>query len=143
MSKTVILVAWNGENCNLKWLQKIMQAPSSCLSFPPQIQFFIDLYHVITSFKLVPLHKSKSKIKGYDLGSMWKYINGHNLNGAHNNLIDVKVQTNIIINKMFVSFINRSASIQTVDAIFSATQQNDWRKELEPERLVHSPWVES
>jgi hypothetical protein len=29
-----------------------------------------------------------------------------------------------------------------VDAIFSATQQNDWRKELEPERPVHSPWVE-
>ncbi len=73
---------------------------------------------------------------------MWKYINGHNLNGAHNSLIDVKAQTDIIINKMFVSFINRSASIQTLDAIFSAAQQIDWRKELEPEGPVHSPWVE-
>jgi hypothetical protein len=125
MSETIILVAWNGENCNLKWLWKITQAPRSCLSFPPQIQFFIDPYHVITSFKSCPLHKSKSKIQGYDLGSVWKYINGHNLNGAHNSLIDVKAQTNIIINKMFVSFINRGTSIQTVDAIFSATQQND------------------
>jgi hypothetical protein len=51
MSETVILVAWNGENCNLKWLWKITQAPRSCLSFPPQIQFFIDPYRVITSFK--------------------------------------------------------------------------------------------
>jgi hypothetical protein len=123
MSKTIILVAWNRENCDLKWLWKITQAPRSCLSFPPQIQFFIDPYRVITSFKSCPLHKSKSKIEGYDLGSVWKYINGHNLNRAHNSLIDVKAQTNIIINKMFVSFINRSASIQTVDAIFSATQQ--------------------
>ncbi len=24
----------------------------------------------------------------------------------------------------------------------SATQQNNWRKELEPEQPVHSPWVE-
>jgi hypothetical protein len=119
-----------------------MQAPRSCLSFPPQIQFFIDPYRVITSFRSCPLHKSKSKIKGYDLGSMWNYINGHNLNEAHNSLIDVKAQTDITINKMFVSFNNRIASIQTVDAIFSATQQNDWKKELEPERLVHSLWVE-
>jgi hypothetical protein len=58
---------------------------------------------------------------------MWKYVNGHNLNGAHNSLIDVNTQTDIIINKMFVSFINRSASIQTVDAIFSATQKMEER----------------
>jgi hypothetical protein len=44
MSETVILVALNGENCDLKWLWKITQAPRSCLSFPPQIQFFIDPY---------------------------------------------------------------------------------------------------
>jgi hypothetical protein len=51
ISKTVILVAWNGETCDLKWLWKIMQAPRSRLSFPPQIQFFIDPYCIITSFK--------------------------------------------------------------------------------------------
>ena len=74
---------------------------------------------------------------------MWKFINdGQNLNGAHNCLVDVKAQTDILINKMFVPFINRTASIQTVHAIFSATQQKDWRKELEPERPVHSPWIE-
>ncbi len=90
ISETVILVAWNGENCDLKWLGKITQAPRSRLSFPPQIQFFIDPYHVITSFKLCPLHKSKSKLEGYDLGSVWKYIKDQNLNGAHNSLIECK-----------------------------------------------------
>jgi hypothetical protein len=43
---------------------------------------------------------------------------------------------------MFVGFINRTASIQTVAAIFSTTQKHDWRKEIEPEQPVHSLWVE-
>ncbi len=42
MSETVILVAWNGENCDLNWLWRITQAPRSRSSFPPQIQNFID-----------------------------------------------------------------------------------------------------
>ncbi len=54
---------------------------------------------------------------------MWKYIKGKNLNGAHNSLVDVKVQTDILINKMFVGFINRTTSIQTVDTIFNTTQK--------------------
>jgi hypothetical protein len=73
ISETIILVAWNMKTCDLKWLWKFMQAPWSRLSFPPQIQFFIDLYQVITGFMSCPLHKSKSKLKGYDLGSVWKY----------------------------------------------------------------------
>jgi hypothetical protein len=103
----------------------------------------MDPYHVISSFKSCRLHKSKSKLEGYGLGSVWKFINdGPNLNGAHNSLVDVKAQTDILINKMFVPFINRTASIQFVDAIFSATQQKDWRKEQELEQPVHSLWVE-
>ena len=74
---------------------------------------------------------------------MWKFVNdGRNLNGAHNSLVNGKAQTDILISRGYVPFINRSASIQNVDAIFSATQQKDWRKELEPFRPVHSPWVE-
>ena len=64
------------------------------------------------------------------------------MNGAHNSLVDVKAQTDILINNMFVGFINRTTSIQTVDAIFSTIKKNDWRKEMEPEQPVHSPWVE-
>jgi len=91
MSETIILVAWNGENCDLKWLWRITQAPRSRLSFPPQIKYFMDPYRVITSFKSCPLNKSKSKLDGYDLGSVWKFVNdGRNLNGAHNSLVDVK-----------------------------------------------------
>ena len=107
MSETVILIAWNGENCDLKWLWRITQAPRSRLSFPPQIQYCMDPYRVISSSKSCRINKSKSKLEGYDLGSVWKFINnGHNLNGAHNSLVDVKAQTDILINKMFIPFIN-------------------------------------
>ena len=133
MRESIILVAWNGENCDLKWLWRITQpAPWSRLSFPPQIQYyFMDPYHIISSFKSCLLHKLKSKLEGYDLSSVWKFIkDGCNLNEEHTNLIDMKAQTDILIYKMFVPFINRTASIQTVDTIFSATQQKDWRKQL-------------
>jgi hypothetical protein len=66
MSETIILVAWNGENCDLKWLWRITQAPRSRLSFPPQIQYFMDPYRVMSSFKSCPLNKSKSMLDGYD-----------------------------------------------------------------------------
>jgi len=61
MSETIILVAWNGENCDLKWLWRITQVPRSCLSFPPQIQYFMDLYRVISSFKSYVLLTSQSR----------------------------------------------------------------------------------
>ena len=35
-----ILVAYNGEICDLKWLWKITQAPHSTLSFPSCLKFF-------------------------------------------------------------------------------------------------------
>ncbi len=47
LSETVVLVAWNGEVCNLKWLRRLTQAPNSRYSLPANIKFFIDPYRVI------------------------------------------------------------------------------------------------
>ncbi len=69
-SETVILVAWNGELCNLKWLWKITQVPGSCCFLPPQIKYFIDPYRVVSYFKSCPMNKTKSKIDSYDVGSV-------------------------------------------------------------------------
>jgi hypothetical protein len=62
-SKTVVLVAWNGETCDLKWLWKITQAPGSRCSLPQQIKFFIDPFWVVGYFKTCPINKTKSKIE--------------------------------------------------------------------------------
>ena len=140
---------WNHHPCCLEWGKRQPQVPvedyagTKVMSILPTsdsaFYWSAPCHHQL---QVGPLHKSKSKIEGYDLGSKWKYINGHNLNGAHNSHIDVKAQIGKTSNKMFVSFITINTSIQILDAIFSATEQNEWRKELETERPVHSPWVE-
>ena len=142
-SETVVLVAWNGEACDLKWLWRLTQAPNSRYSLPENIKFFIDPYRVIEKYKSCGFNKTKSKIEAYELGVVWKYANnGTNLSGAHDSLVDVKAQTDILVHGSFVPFIDRSSSIQPIDEIFSRTVQNEWRKELEPIRPVHAPWVE-
>ncbi len=141
-TETVILVTWNGESCNLKWLWKITQARGSCCFLPPQIKYFIDPYRVVSYFKSCPMNKTKSKIDSYDVGSVWKFISNANLNGAYNSLIDSKAQTDIFVHKHFVPFIDRACTVQPIDAIFSSTQQNKWKKTMEPDCPVHHPWIE-
>jgi DNA polymerase III epsilon subunit-like protein len=142
-SETVVLVAWNGEACDLKWLWRLTQAPNSRYSLPENIKFFIDPYRVIEKYKSCGFYKTKSKIEAYELGVVWKYDNnGTNLSGAHDSLVDVKAQTDILVHGSFVPFIDCSSSIQPINEIFSRTVQNEWRKELEPIRPVHAPWVE-
>ena len=118
-SKTVILVTWNGETCDLKWLWKITQAPGSRCSLPQQIKFFIDPFRVVGYFKTCPINKTKSKIESYYVGSVWKFISNANLNGAHDSLIDAKAQTNIFIHKYFGPFIDRKHTVEQIDAIFT------------------------
>jgi hypothetical protein len=73
----------------------------------------------------------------------WKYANnGTNLNGAHDSLVDVHAQTDILVHCSFVPFIYCSSLIQLIDEIFSRMVQNKWKKELKPICPVHAPWVE-
>ena len=110
---------------------------------PENIKFFIDPYRVIEKYTSCGFNKTKSKIEAYELGVIWKYANnGTNLSGAHDSLVDAKAQTDILVHGSFVPFIDRSSSIQPIDEFFSRTVQNEWRKELEPIRPVHAPWVE-
>ena len=142
-AEMVVLVAWNGETCDLKWLWRLTQAPNSRYSLPDNIKYFIDPYRVIEKYKTCPFNKTKSKIEAYELGVVWKYANnGSNLNGAHDSLVDVQAQTDILTHSSFVPFIDRALSIQPKDEIFSRTLQNEWKKNMEPTRPVHVPWVE-
>ena len=74
LSETVVLVAWNGEVCDLKWLWRLTQAPNSRYSLPENIKFFIDPYRVIEKYKSCGFNKTKSKIEAYELGVVWKYV---------------------------------------------------------------------
>ena len=139
---TIILVAYNGEKCEAKWLWKLTQAPFSPFHMPRRVKYFLDPYKVVSSFKSCPLNASKSKLDSYELGALWGYIHGRNLNGAHNSLVDAIAQMDVITSEQFAPFIDRSASISLLEDIFSKTQQNEWRRKMEPVREVHSPWIE-
>ena len=138
------LVAWNGEHCDMKELWKLTQAPNSSCHMPPQLQYFLDPYRVISHYTKCPINKKISKIESYSLGEVWKYLDPQkrNLNGAHNSLIDVIAQGEIFIHESMHAYINRSKSIQHIDEIFSKAVINAWKKTMEPLREVHSPWKE-
>ncbi len=142
--KKVVLVTWNGETCDLNWLWRLTQAPSSRYSLPENIKYFLDPYHMIEKYKTCVFNKTKSKIEAYKLGVVWKYANhGSNLNGAHDSLVDMQAQVDILTHSSFVPFIDCIIlSIQPIDEFFSRTLQNKWKKELEQICSVHAPWVE-
>ena len=73
---------------------------------------------------------------------MWQYIKNANINGAHDSLVDTKAQTDILIHKYFVPFINRAKSIKMVEDIFAKSEQVKWKKEMEHLHEVHTPWKE-
>jgi hypothetical protein len=96
-SEKVVLIAYNGETCDLKWIWRYLQAPRTGLSFPSCIKFFLDPLKTINHYKSCALHPSRSKLESLELGCVWKFITGQNLNGAHDSLIDAKAQTDITI----------------------------------------------
>ena len=106
--ETAILVAYNGATCDLKWIWKLTQAPQSLLNMPHKIKYFLDPYRVMKLYKRCLLNPSKSKTDGLELGTFWKFINGgENFNGAHDSLVDVKAQTDIVIHPKCVPFFDR------------------------------------
>ena len=127
----------------MKWLWKLTQAPFSPFRMHPKLKWFMDPYRVITSYPACLLNHRQSKLDSYELGVLWSYVNnGRNIDNLHDSLVDAMVQTNVIISEEFAPFIDRTKLIQPINEIFSKTQQSEWRKKMEPEREVHSPWKE-
>ena len=83
-----ILVAWNWESCDLKWIYKLTQALGTTLSMPHQIEYFFDPLKIIKHYKSCRLKPCKSKLNSLSFGVVWKFIKGKVLENAHNNLID-------------------------------------------------------
>ena len=69
-----VLVAWNGQSCDLRWIYKLFQAPRSVLSLPVNLVFFMDPSVVIKHYASCKLNAKLSKIESYELGTVWKYI---------------------------------------------------------------------
>ena len=137
-----ILCAYRGETCDLRWIWKHCLAPRSQLTIPHQIKYFMDPLEVIKNYRSCSLHPSKSKLDSLELGVVYKYITGDNLNGAHDSLVDVKAQTIVITSCRFMPHIDKTKSIRLIDEMFSKAETRDMLKGMESLRPVHEPWVE-
>ncbi len=65
-----ILLAYNGEMCDLKWLWKLINIPNSSMSMPSKCKFFLNLLKVLKHSKSCPLHQSKTKLDSSNLQSV-------------------------------------------------------------------------
>ncbi len=140
--ESCVLVAYNGETCDMKWIYKLVQAPNTSLSFPRQIKFFMDPLKMIKHYKSCPLHPSKSKLESLRLDIIYRFVTGTELQGAHNSLNDVRAQTTIVTSNKLRNFIDKSISVSSIDDIFSRQEKADILKTLESIRPVHEPWME-
>ena len=121
----IILVAWNGATCDLRWLWKLTQAPNARYTIYPQVEYFMNPMRTIGHYKGFQLHPHHSKVESLELGCVWHHITGCNLNGAHDSLVDVRAQTDIVVNSKFVCYINTQKSISPITLMFSAEDQRE------------------
>ena len=66
--EVIVVVAYNGETRDLKWLWTLTQAPDAPLNLPDSFKYFLDPYRVISKMKTCPLHREKSKLDSLSLG---------------------------------------------------------------------------
>jgi len=126
----------------LRWLYKVAQAPYSSLNFPCKVKYFLDPLAVLRKYSRCKLYKKHSKLESYSLGSVYEYITGKVLDGAHDSLVDVKAQALIVKDSRFVPFINCTQSIRIINEMFQRREQREILKKSEPSRELHKPWVE-
>jgi hypothetical protein len=111
------------------------------LNIPPQIVYFMDPLEAIKGYKC-PLHPDKSKLDSLELGVVYQFITGENLNGARDSLVDVKAQTTVIMSTQFREYIDKAKSIRLVEDIFTAAEKREMLKKMESLQPVHEPWIE-
>ena len=113
-----VLVAWNGETCDMEWCYRLMNGPNASISFPRQIRYFMDPLEVIRRHTGCKFHPNKSKLQSLSLGSVYRYINEKDLAGAHNSLIDAKAQTDIVLHHHFKGYWDKKYSVRTISSMW-------------------------
>ena len=71
------------------------------------------------------LHRSTSKLESLEFGCVLKYIFRMNLTGAHDALIDTKIQMDIVTLGYFLVFINVTTLMQLIEETLE--RQNNMR----------------
>ena len=127
----------------MKWLWRLCQAPNATQVMPQRLQFYMDPYRMIKKWKSMKIHQKHSKLESLSLSSVFQFISGGEiLEGAHDSMVDVRAQFDLLLHEYFVPYLDRTDTICTVDNIFGKNKMNEMKRELKPIRPVHAPWSE-
>ena len=70
--EVVIVVAYNGPTCNLKWIWKLTQAPNSLYLIPDVMKLFLDPLWAINKYEGCKINPTKSKLDSLEICNIWK-----------------------------------------------------------------------
>ena len=138
-----VIVAYHGAGSDMKWIWRLCMAPNATQTLPRSLLFFMDPLKMIKKWKSMNIHPKKSKLESLSLSFVYQYIhNGQVLEGAHDSLVDARARSDLLLHSFFVPYLDRTNSFCSVDDIFGKNQLSEMKRQLEPIRPVHAPWIE-
>ena len=101
IGKQGVLVAWNGETCDMGWRYRLTHRPNTKITFPKQIRYFMNPLEIIRRHYGCSFNPKKLNLQSLSLGSVCRFIHKSDLIGSYNSLVDAKSQTDVVLHQYF------------------------------------------
>jgi len=142
--KKGIMVAWGGKACDCEWLFRVTEVLyRGALSMPNGLDFFLDPGFVISNYTSCRLNNKHTGLNGYGLEMTWCYVMQQNqLPDAHSSLADCKAQTDIVLDRRFIPYIDKYNSIVPMSQVWTKKREKAIKQQDELTRPVPAGWTE-
>jgi hypothetical protein len=98
----VVLVAWNGTTCDIKWIHRLTSPSGEWkLKMPDGCDFFCDPYKAIKHYKTCELNPQTTG-ENLVLGTVYRIVTGGDLDNAHNSLVDALAQKTVMLDRRYL-----------------------------------------
>lgn len=135
-----LLVAWNGQACDLQWIYRLTKTKEYNLDLPERVDHFMDPYRVIKHYKGCELNPNKSKLSSLALSEVYEHVKGVPLTNAHDSLYDSRAQLEVILHRDYIDYLNKSKSVIELADIWNHKINSAAKVASEPTRPVVNPW---
>ena len=143
-SKRGIIVAWGGKSCDCEWLFIVTEElfPDK-LNMPRWCDYFMDPSAVLKHYKSCKLHNQNTGLDGYGLEMTYCHVKGlDEAEGAHSSMVDARMQTEIILDECFQTYIDKPESMVLLDSVWKTKRERRKKCNKEKKRPVPVGWKE-